>query len=442
MEVEAQRPCRRLASDFAAVVECPESQDVRIQQMGLCYAASEGDIEEIQRLLNSGVDPNLRDYDLRSAMHVAASHGQIEAVKALLECGASPNVKDHIGVTPLYEAQNRGHPQIEKVLREGGAKLSQVRLRDKAIRENWAIAKEDVKLADLLSETIKSQVFKGQWRGIQVVAKFAKVQSEEGQDEEEAAADNEAIRIELLHEIELLASLRHPDLVLFLGASLQDPKVMFITECMDGGDLERYFLRKRQDSGVNYRPSLNQLLRWANAVARALSFLHGCRNPIIHRDLKPLNLLLTKHHRDVKVADFGISKMTRRKSSKAFKTKDAALEHFKMTGGIGSWRYMAPEVVRHEDYNEKVDIFSFALILFFMSSGKDPFYEKRQADWMLQEYLQGNEPRPREAECHKPLRELMAAAWHPSSEKRPSAAEMVGSLADISMTSKCGCTSM
>ena len=41
-----------------------------------------------------------------------------------------------------------------------------------------------------------------------------------------------------------------------------------------------------------------------------------------------------------------------------------------MSGGIGTWRYMAPEIARHEDYDEKVDIYAFSLILYFIFSGR------------------------------------------------------------------------
>ena len=41
----------------------------------------------------------------------------------------------------------------------------------------------------------------------------------------------------------------------------------------------------------------------------------------------------------------------------------------KMSGGVGTWRYMAPEVARYEQYDEKIDIFAFSLILYFIFSG-------------------------------------------------------------------------
>lgn len=42
----------------------------------------------------------------------------------------------------------------------------------------------------------------------------------------------------------------------------------------------------------------------------------------------------------------------------------------KMSGGVGTWRYMAPEVVRYEQYDEKIDIYAFGLILYFIFSGR------------------------------------------------------------------------
>ena len=130
------------------------------------------------------------------------------------------------------------------------------------------------------------------------------------------------------------------------------------------------------------------------SVARALSFLHGRNVPIIHRDLKPLNLLLNSHL-DVKVADLGISRGA----------ADEEYEGFKMTGGIGTLRYMAPEVVCHQSYNEKVDIYAFALILYFMSSGREPFHELgSDPERVLQQFKDGYQPRPPTSHCHKGLR--------------------------------------
>ncbi|CAK0797236.1 unnamed protein product, partial [Prorocentrum cordatum] len=141
-------------------------------------------------------------------------------------------------------------------------------------------------------------------------------------------------------------------------------------------------------SGHPYRPPLALFLKWTGSVARALCFLHQRTPPVIHRDLKPMNLLLDKNH-VLKVTDFGISKRM---------PLDTETVAPRMSGGVGTWRYMAPEVVRYEQYTDKVDIYSFALIMWFMSTGTQPFVEefgKDDAELVLKEYLKGNEPRPR-----------------------------------------------
>lgn len=50
-------------------------------------------------------------------------------------------------------------------------------------------------------------------------------------------------------------------------------------------------------------------------------------------------------------------------------------EEYKMTGETGSYRYMAPEVFRHESYNEKVDIYAFAMIFYQLLEGVPPFVD-------------------------------------------------------------------
>eukprot|EP00434_Breviolum_minutum_P002594 symbB.v1.2.002291.t3/scaffold107.1/size327550/7 len=199
---------------------------------------------------------------------------------------------------------------------------------------------------------------------------------------------------------------------MFLGACRAtepeepSPTLWCISEYLPEGDLERYFMKMQvQHEWENWHPNLLQMVQWSSAVARALAFLH--KVPILHRDLKPLNLLLTKHF-ELKVSDLGISKVAAKTSSKNAK------DSYVMTGGVGSWRYMAPEVVRHQAYNEKVDIFALGLIMYFMNSGHQPFYQwGKDPEVILKEYLKGEEPRPTVLDCDlkaSPLRSLSRGA--------------------------------
>ncbi|CAE7159385.1 unnamed protein product [Symbiodinium pilosum] len=337
------------------------------------------------------------------------------AVNATLSTAASSDEKTAAELHKAYSTSTAGR---------------RTRLIGLAEDSRWKLRREELQMQRELSRTLKSSLYLATWKGTDVVMKCVEVPETYDRTAEKRKASNEAfdptasrplhasevnqdLLEELLHEIELLSSLRHPDLVLFIGACLdKDSPVMCVTEYMPGGDLERHFMAMRRKHQTNvWRPPFPQIMEWCLAVARGLSFLHSREEPIIHRDLKPLNLLLTKHG-EMKIADLGISKMM----------AAVAGDVYTMTGGVGSWLYMAPEVVRHQAYNEKADIYAFALIMYFMSSGRHPFHEiSKDPELVLREYAKGNEPRPNPVECHLQLRQLMAESWHVDKMSRPSA---------------------
>ena len=85
----------------------------------LFSAAESGDLDEVKRLvIDCGVDPNVRDDDVRTPLHYAAWRGHLDVVKLLLERGADPNAQGVEGETPLDHAMSKGHPDIVKLLLE------------------------------------------------------------------------------------------------------------------------------------------------------------------------------------------------------------------------------------------------------------------------------------------------------------------------------------
>jgi len=381
---------------------------------------------------------------------------------ALVKATESHTIVDHEDDASMVRVPSDAVASVTSSVRE--AELL-ARLSAKAVDAHWRVSRKELVMKRELSKTLKSTLFLAEWRGTEVVVKCAETHfttramssariTSKGvssafslkkaaldqaatQSTGLAAEDHHAMIEELLHEIDMMSKERHPDMVMFLGACLdQDAPIMCITEYMPGGDLERYYMAKRREKTTDvWCPPLWRIVEWCAAVARALAFLHHRDEPLIHRDLKPLNLLLNKHL-EVKVADMGISKVMAATNNSA--------ASYTMTGGVGSWLYMAPEVVRHEQYNEKVDIYAFALIMYFMSSGRAPFYQLgRDPELVLKEYLRGHEPRPVVADCHIQLRPIMASAWDVEERLRPTAAQLVQELSEVPVTKRsCLCSQM
>ena len=84
-------------------------------------AARNGDLIKVQTALENGANPNAKDNNGLTPLHIAARNGHVEIVKLLLEHGANPNTKNDYGWTPLHYASYRGHVEIVKLLLERSA---------------------------------------------------------------------------------------------------------------------------------------------------------------------------------------------------------------------------------------------------------------------------------------------------------------------------------
>ncbi|XP_027178269.1 potassium channel SKOR isoform X1 [Coffea eugenioides] len=97
-----------------------EGASLQIENAGnfLCTVVAKGDSDLLRRFLTRGIDPNSKDYDQRTPLHVAASQGQYFMAKLLLDAGASVFARDRWGNTPLDEGRISGNKNMMDLLEE------------------------------------------------------------------------------------------------------------------------------------------------------------------------------------------------------------------------------------------------------------------------------------------------------------------------------------
>lgn len=130
--------------------------------------------------------------------------------------------------------------------------------------------------------------------------------------------------------------------------------------CVDG-DLSRY---------LGCPISEHKCQNYFHQITKGLIYLYD--NNIIHRDLKPKNILLTDNKRNIKLCDFGLSKITTNLT--------------RVNTVCGSPLYMAPEILNHKEYDNKIDMWSIGIILYEMLFGYHPLIHCKDID-DLKNYL-------------------------------------------------------
>lgn len=382
----------------------PDEIDGNIRLM---YSANEGDLEGIRELLESGVDVNFMDIDGRTALHVAACQGRPDVVELLLQNGAKVDPEDQWGSTPLADAIHYKHHDVIKLLEKYGAKLKIAPMHVQNAREipEYEINPNELDFSNSVQIT-KGTFRMATWRGSQVAVKTF------GED---VITDEDKVRA-FRDELALLQQLRHPNVVQFLGAVTQSSPMMIVTEYLPKGDLRAYLKRKGA-----LKPAT--AVRFALDIARGMNYLHEHKpEAIIHRDLEPSNILRDDSGH-LKVADFDVSKLLKVKRVR---------EDRPVTCQDTACRYVAPEVFRNEEYDTKVDVFSFALILQEMIEGCPPFSTKLEND-VPKAYASKERPpfrAPLKLYSHG-LKELIEKCWSENPAERPTFREIIEQLTYI-----------
>lgn len=213
---------------------------------------------------------------------------------------------------------------------------------------------------------------------------------------------------------QLARNIHHPNLVRCFEATTAPP-CLIVTEFCSGGTL--------YDSihDASLKIVWSQRLKLLVDVTKAMEYLHSCTPPILHRDLKSVNVMLTRKLTSpsrvpiAKVADFGLSRQL---------NSEEAMNG--MTRCVGTWRWMAPEVFSSNEYTERIDVFSFAILMYEVLSRKVPYADKWAVNSAVNpriglHIMNGHRPNLDVIQQGCPVKtvELMQACWHKDPMSRP-----------------------
>ncbi|XP_076886377.1 serine/threonine-protein kinase 12-like [Bidens hawaiensis] len=185
----------------------------------LLYSSGKGNRSGILQELGNGVDPNVRDYDKRTALHLAACEGFTEIVLLLLEKGADVNSTDRWSRTPLSDARSFGYSEICKILEAHGG-IDPAALDSQTPCYQIHYSELQLQAAVLIGEGAYGEVYKVKWHGTEVAAKTIR----------SSLASNEKVRQSFLKELTVWQKLRHPNIVQFLGVSNYPDRLIFLSE--------------------------------------------------------------------------------------------------------------------------------------------------------------------------------------------------------------------
>ncbi|XP_057319682.1 LIM domain kinase 1 isoform X1 [Microplitis mediator] len=190
-----------------------------------------------------------------------------------------------------------------------------------------------------------------------------------------------------LKEVAVLRSLHHNNVLRFIGVLYKDKKLHLVTEYIAGGTLRGLL------HDTNVPLPWEQRTSFAKDIAAGMAYLHSMN--IIHRDLNSHNCLV-REDKTVVVADFGLARIIQNGNSSDKRrysglsttdgeTKCPRKERKKRYTVVGNPYWMAPEMMKGNKYDEKVDIFSFGIVVCEIIGRvqADPDYLPRSSDFGL-----------------------------------------------------------
>ncbi|XP_011081656.1 U-box domain-containing protein 51 [Sesamum indicum] len=166
-------------------------------------------------------------------------------------------------------------------------------------------------------------------------------------------------RKQFQQEVEVLSCIRHPNMVLLMGACPEYGCLVY--EFMDNGSLEDRLFRKGNTPPIPW----GIRFKIAADIATGLLFLHQTKpEPLVHRDLKPANVLLD-HNNTCKISDVGLARLVPPSVADS-------VTQYHMTSAAGTFCYIDPEYQQTGELGTKSDIYSLGVMLLQIITARPP----------------------------------------------------------------------
>ncbi|NXU49119.1 M3K20 kinase, partial [Turnix velox] len=212
-------------------------------------------------------------------------------------------------------------------------------------------------------------------------------------------------------EAEILSMLSHKNIIQFYGAVIEPPNYGIVTEYASAGSLFDYI-----NSNKSEEMDMDHIMTWATDIAKGMHYLHmEAPVKVIHRDLKSRNVVIAADG-VLKICDFGASRFH---------------SHTTHMSLVGTFPWMAPEVIQSLPVSETCDTYSYGVVLWEMLTREVPFkgLEGLQVAWLV---VEKNERLTIPSSCPRSFAELMHQCWDADSKKRPSFKQIISILESMS----------
>lgn len=234
---------------------------------------------------------------------------------------------------------------------------------------------------------------------------------------------SDAALLALQKEASIMASLRHPNCVQYLGCCLDPPAL--VMEYCSRRSVDKILADALNDDRASKQLDWVHLLGIATDAAKGMLYLHTRSPPIIHRDLKSPNLLVDALWH-VKISDFNLSRALEKDS-------------FSTSLQITNPRWLAPEILRGEHGGKAADVYSFGIVLWELMTWRLPWGDESNPFSIINSVLQGKQLSiPKQTDlragrlrCYERYVALIKQCWLHDAAKRPSMDYIVSELRNM-----------